>query len=193
MVFLAASARDTDSGIDKERASAVARKIHRTAADISAFSEVAHIYRGRFDAFVHRGATNDEASYQTEKSNLISSAISEMNSRLSPSGQARLANYVQREKSGMKMYALPDMSPNSSQASLWGRFFSLPTTHAQSMNPYGTTYTTGTLWGTNQLFATAVTDSSASCSCHQSSAKVSIHMPAAGFDATAQLQSARAS
>ncbi len=100
--------------------------------------------------------------------------MSQLEGAMTPLGYAKFIAYAQSEKSRVKLFELPNMTQQ--RASLLDRIFSLPAVRAQGMTPYGTTYRSQSLAGT-VLYASAVTDSSASCSCHQSSASVTISAP----------------
>ncbi len=173
-VLLTAAAAASEPAVARARAASVIGSIRLQSADAPILSSVANRYKEAFVQFVAGRFAGDEAAYEQSRRNLVLNAMSQLKATLTPLGWAQVIVYAQNEKSRMKLVALPDMTQR--QAGLWDRIFSLLAVRAQGMTPYGTTYRSQSVTGT-VLYASAVTDSSASCSCHQSSAAVTISAP----------------
>lgn len=100
--------------------------------------------------------------------------MSDLSAKMTALGEAKLSAYVQGEKRRMKLFPLPDMSAHN--ATLWDRLLGTRTAYAGGMKPYGSGYTTYS-FSNGTLYATGVTDTSASCQCHQSQVSVAITAP----------------
>jgi hypothetical protein len=169
MVLLTTAASASDTAVHQAGAASIIAKMQLQPPDATILASIANQYRTSFQAFISVGSTSSEAAYEQGRAALTAAAISDLSAQLTPLAYARLVVYTQDEKAHIKLFPFPDMTSN--HAGLWDRLFPIKTVHA--MNAYGTAYRTESEAG-GAVYATVVTDTSASCSCHKSSSAVTI-------------------
>lgn len=173
MILLAAATQDSSS-VARERAQAFTHNVHQRSSDSQALAAVATEYRSLITATASK-VFDSEAAYQGKRNEFLNSALLKLKTETSAEGQQEFALFVQAEKRRMKLFPLPSM--NTHRAGIWKSIFSqlFPTVYAQ-MSPQGSTYTTESIYD-RTLIASAITDASSFCHCHQSNSSARIIAP----------------
>jgi len=121
----------------------------------------------------------DKEALHARRAAALFNAIAASNATLSQDGRVKLAVYVQGEKKHIKLFPLPDMNAHGHAHLFWQRLFGPTTVYAQSMSPYGSTYSNQSIPDDDSgtINGSSTTDASSSCFCHQSSASTSLVLP----------------